>query len=358
LGSDTVSSPIPIQNLYYLFCYACNHLEEGKTLEVAGVDSPELADLFAKVLIGGLKRLKRRGVDRGYVPFEEELSVLRGRINLQGSMQLLLRRAPRIVCEFDELRHDILTNQILKATTLRLVNVIGIDKGLAHDLRLLSKLFDGVSERQLSKSLFRQVQIYRNNAFYDFLIRVCELIYESTLPERGGANYLFSDILRDEKKMAYVFQDFVRNFFRLEQSEYNVTGLQLHWDAVGDEEQLKMLPLMNTDIQLKKADRRIIIDTKFYSETLQLHKGKHSIHSINLYQLFSYLKNSEALGFPYNNAEGILLYPAVGDKITFAADIQGHLVRVCTVNLDQPWQVIQSELLDIIGISSKPNPNR
>ena len=51
---------------------------------------------------------------------------------------------------------------------------------------------------------------------------------------------------------------------------------------------------MRTDIHLESANSRTIIDTKYYSETLQLHHGKNSLRSENLYQLVSYLKNCEA----------------------------------------------------------------
>ncbi len=340
---------IPIQNLYYLFCYAWNRLEEGEVVDVAGVESPELADLFAKVLASGVKHLIRRGIDRGYVPVDEELSILRGRVNFQGSMQLFLRRAPRLRCEYDELEHDVLTNQILKATISRIIKVPELDRDLAHELRTLSKYFHDVSEPRLSKPLFRQVQIHRNNAFYDFLIRICEFIYECTLPEAGGERYRFSDILRDEQKMALVFQDFVRNFFRIEQTQYQVTPLQMRWDATSDDEHLKMLPVMRTDIHLENEDQRKIIDTKYYAEALQVHHGKSSIRSENLYQIFSYLKNAEAIGPEYQNAEGILLYPAVGENLEFGANIQGHHIRVHTVNLDQPWQTIRSDLLALVG---------
>ena len=70
--------------------------------------------------------------------------------------------------------------------------------------------------------------------------------------------------------------------------------------------------------------------------------------------MFSYLKNAEALGVPYRYAEGILLYPAVGDRIAFGADIQGHHIRICTVKLDQPWQIIRSDLLAVIGLPVAP----
>jgi 5-methylcytosine-specific restriction enzyme subunit McrC len=263
-------------------------------------------------------------------------------------MQQSIRRSPRLVCEYDELSHDILNNKIVKATIRRLINTAGLEKDNAHQLRLLLKSFEGASELHLSKHNFRQVQIHRNNAFYSFLISICELIYDSTLPEGDGENYRFSDIIRDEVKMRMVFQEFVRNFFAIE-SDFTVTPLSLRWDATSEsEEDLKLLPIMTTDIHLEKADRRIIIDTKYYKESLQEHHGKESIHSEHLYQLFSYLKNSEPRGREYLKAEGILLYPAIGEKLSVSAEIQGHPVRVCSINLDQPWQMIRTDLLEIL----------
>jgi 5-methylcytosine-specific restriction enzyme subunit McrC len=339
---------IPIQNLYFIFCYAWKRLEESKVIDVGGVDSPELFDLFATVLIAGIKHLMRRILDRGYIPFTEQLSTLRGRVQVYESMKLSLRRSPGLICEFDELSYDILHNQILKATIIRLIETVGLDKNNAHQLRIILKSFNGVRTIRLSSHTFRQVQIHRNNGFYAFLISVCELIHYATLPQQGGRGYWFSDIVRDEKKMPFVFQEFVRNFFAIE-SEFNVTPLALRWDAVSDDvESLKMLPTMATDIHLEKGQRRIIIDTKYYKEPLQEHHGKQSIHSAHLYQLFSYLKNAEARDSTYLNAEGVLLYPAVGEKLAVKVNIQGHPVQINSINLDQPWQMIRADLLGVL----------
>ncbi len=345
-----VAATIPIRNLYYLFLYAWNRFEEGRPVDVGGVDSPELVDLFGKVLAGGLKRLIRRGIRRSYVSVHEDLSRLKGRVNFAGSMEYIMRRAPRLNCEFDELELDIPENQVLKATASRLTRVVGIDKDIAHDLRLRLKSFNEISDVRLSRQLFRQVQIHRHNAFYDFLIQVCELIFEATLPEGRGGRYRFSDILNDEVEMWRVFQEFVRNFLRREQDELRVRPLEMKWDAEGPKEQLDLLPKMETDIHLKSAHRRVIIDTKFYSETLQVRRGKRSLRSGHLFQLFAYLKNSEALGPEYERAEGILLYPAVGERVDFRAMIQGHSVRVCTVNLDQEWKKIHEDLLGVVEV--------
>lgn len=341
---------IPVQNLYYLFCYAWNRLEEGRVVDVGGVESPRLVDLFAKVLVGGICHLIRRGLDRGYLSVAEEVGSLRGRILIQKSISMLARRTPRLVCQFDELDHDTLNNQILKTTLTRLIRTEGIDPDLSNQLQNLKRrAFQSVSEPQLYRQLFQQVQIHRHNAFYNFLLSICALVYESTLPEGDDNRYRFTDILRDEKKMPAVFQAFVRNFFAIEQSEYAVTPLQLSWDAIIDQDaEQRLLPTMITDIHLRSEKRRIIIDTKYYRNALQEYHEKKSIHSDNLYQIFSYLKNSEALDPAYAHAEGVLLYPAVGEKLTFRASFQGHPIQVRTINLDQPWQDIRSDLLNIL----------
>ena len=55
---------IPIQNIYYLLCYAWNNLEEKDLIDIKSIQSTNLADLFAKVLISGITHLLKRGIDR------------------------------------------------------------------------------------------------------------------------------------------------------------------------------------------------------------------------------------------------------------------------------------------------------
>lgn len=145
--------------------------------------------------------------------------------------------------------------------------------------------------------------------------------------------------------MALVFQDFVRNFLRLEQAKYDVGALQLEWDAIGDPASTSILPTMVTDIFLSNPTEKIIVDTKYYSETMQERFGKRSIHSDNLYQLFSYLKNAEARGAEYHSTKGVLLYPTVGSDLDARVFVQGHEVRAVTLNLNQPWQKVRQDIL-------------
>lgn len=69
----------------------------------------------------------------------------------------------------------------------------------------------------------------------------------------------------------------------------NVSASQIPWAV--DDDFTKMLPVMQTDIHLQKENDVLIIDAKYYSHTTQSQFNKNTIHSNNLYQIFTYVKN-------------------------------------------------------------------
>jgi 5-methylcytosine-specific restriction enzyme subunit McrC len=77
--------------------------------------------------------------------------------------------------------------------------------------------------------LFQRVQLGRNNRHYDLLLRICSLILDSLLPGEGAGRTRFADILADEVRMSTVFEAFVRNFYRSEQSAFRVGADHLAW---------------------------------------------------------------------------------------------------------------------------------
>jgi 5-methylcytosine-specific restriction enzyme subunit McrC len=110
------ASPIPIENIYYLLCYAWDKLEQGRFVDVSRLKSTELVDLFAAVLIQGVERLAKRGLERTYTTREEEFPGIRGRVDLLQTERRLLRKHGRAACRYDELSANSLPNQIIKST--------------------------------------------------------------------------------------------------------------------------------------------------------------------------------------------------------------------------------------------------
>lgn len=340
---------IPIENIYYLFCYAWKRFDEARSIPLGADKSPDLPNLLGRVLLHGTRTLLRRGLDRNYQDCSDEISTVRGRIELGASLSLQARSIRRLVCEFDELSHDLLHNQIIKASLRRLARGRTIEPELALHLMQTAQRMAGVSDIWLERSAFARVQLHRNNAYYDLILKVAELAFDCLLPVDQGSGYAFHDVLRDETKMAMVFQDFVRNFYRAEQTDLAVLPLTIYWD--GEEVATSgtgRLPNMITDIYLKSTSRRLIIDTKYYANALQRGRyGSDSFQSGNLYQLFAYLKNAAADPL-FVGCEGMLLYPMNGTALRETYRIQGHLITIATIDLGQPWSAISDDLLSLI----------
>lgn len=345
-----MAAQVPVRNLYYLFCYAWNRFHEGQAAEVGATESPDLPNLFAKVLINATHNLLRRGLDRGYVRIQDDVPCLRGRVVFGETLKRNLLRQAKAHCAFDELRHDILHNQILKTTIERLAHLDQTETELRNALKRLFRALEYVGTIRLSKRAFRRVQLHRNNAFYDLALKVCALVYDALLPEQGTGRFRFVDILYDERKMGLVFQDFVRNFYRLEQCDFSVGSDRIRWDAAAeDAHHLGLLPSMFTDASLRSKDRTIVIETKYYRDTMQEHHGRETLRSENLFQLYAYLKNLEVNGGPDAEAEGILLYPTVTRELDARYTVQGHRLRVVTLNLNQEWRGIHDDLIALIN---------
>ena len=343
-----MASEIPIRNIYYLLCYSWNRLNEGALVDVSGIDSSELIDLFATVLISGTNHLIRRGLHQGYIIHKQDLSTIRGRIDVAHSTCRLLTKHGKAHCIYDELSVNTLPNQIIKSTLRILAGAPRLDLELRGKIHRLIRNLHGIADVPLNKFQFRKIQLHSNNRFYKFLLNICEMVQASWLVDEKTGQYKFRDFIRDDKAMARLFESFILNFYKLHFDDYDVRKERIQWVAQsGTDPGLKYLPGMETDISIRNIERTLIIDAKYYSTTLQTYYDKESIHSSNLYQLFAYLKNLEARGGNDAKATGMLLYPVVNKKLREKYEISGHEINICTLDLSRDWTEIRDELLEL-----------
>lgn len=340
---------IPIQNLYYLLCYSWNRLAEAELVDVSGIDSVRQVDLFAFVLTRGTRHLLRRGLERGYQVHSETIPGIRGRIDIATTARRALPAQGLAHCQFDELTSNTIANQILRSTLYHLARVKELDGGLRKQLNTLYRELDGIDCVPLSKSIFRKVQLHSNSRFYKLLLSICELVTDSLMIDQNDGSYRFRDFLRDERRMARVYEEFLLNFYRTERPDLSVRKEKITWASEGTAaENLAYLPSMETDISIRGLDQTLIIDAKYYKDTLTNYFDTERVHSTNLYQLFAYLKNLEARGGQDSKSEGMLLYPVVNKRVRLEYQLHGHRVRICTVDLNRHWSEINGELLQLI----------
>lgn len=343
---------IPIENIYYLLCYAWNKLEEKDRVNVSIDDKTELLDLFAKILINGTKILLKRGIDRSYIDFTDEIAGVKGKVQISQTLKSNILFKQRTICTFDTFSSNILTNRILVSTIYSLSRTKGLDKDLKKELITLQRMFSEVDLIQINNSLFSQIKLNRNNRFYGFLMNVCQIIYENTLPSEEQGSYKFTDFTRDENKMNQLFEAFIRNFYKIEQSKYNIVKKEtIYWQFKNEERDgFQFVPKMETDITLENNSEKIIIDAKYYRETMVINYDKEKIKSNNLYQLFSYLLNQEDNTPKTVNAKGILLYPTIEKEYDLQYKYKTHTIEIRTINLNSNWKLISNRLKKIIDL--------
>jgi 5-methylcytosine-specific restriction enzyme subunit McrC len=339
---------IPIQNVYRLLLYAWNLVGEREAVNVNEEGYAELHDLFAHVLAQAVGTLLTRGLDRGYVPRDDSVQGVRGKLDMGATIKHAELASARTRCRFDDLEYDVLHNRIIKATLRQLQLIETLHPKNRSSVRKLEQKLDAVQDVMITSQDFRQVQLHGNNRRYEFAIEICRLIHEHLMIDERSGGLRFRQYTATQQAMGTLFQSFIRNFYRVEQSRFKREESNLVWHGkVGTEADLRKLPRMECDIVLKGADRRIIIDTKFYEHALVGRGQEKRVIAAHLYQIMAYVQNRSAShgGAPH---EGMLLYPVVQEPFGFDYRLLGHRVQVRSVDLAQPWPEIRRSLLDLL----------
>ena len=338
---------IRVQNIYHMLAYAFQVLREQGYRDVATEEFPNTAELCAAILICGTNSQVKRGLGREYIDRTSALSTLRGKFEMTDSLKTrsVLRR--QMVCSYDEFSIDTPMNRILKATIMLLLRS-NTSKERKRKLKRLLAYFGDVSDVDLA-TVNWQMRFNRNNQTYRMLITVCWLVAKGLLQTQEDGTTRFSDFL-DDQRMSRLYEKFILEYFKREHPELDVGAPHINWaldDGIDD-----MLPTMRIDILLSLAETTLNIDAKYYSNVMQHQYDTYSIHSHNLYQIFTYVKNREAelarADVPHE-VSGMLLYARTDEKIQpdVVYKMSGNQISVRTIDLDVPFEDIRKQLDEI-----------
>ena len=103
-----------------MLSYAFTTLKQGEYEDVAAEEFENMHNLFAAILAKGISRQLKQGLYREYLNRKEDIAVVRGKINMPGTIRNQLSRKQQLTCEYDELSENNLLNQILKTTVMLL----------------------------------------------------------------------------------------------------------------------------------------------------------------------------------------------------------------------------------------------
>jgi 5-methylcytosine-specific restriction enzyme subunit McrC len=309
----TIDKGILIKNVYYMLSYAFQVLKQSNYDEIASEEFDHIHDLFATILAKGIAQQLKQGLYREYIGKSNNLSVLRGKLNMQENIRNRLQRKQKLFCEYDELSTNNVLNQILKTTAHRLLQQPTVKTEHKAELRKRMLFFHDVDEIEPSNIHWNNLRYQRNNQSYRMLLHICYFILDGLLLSTEKGEYRMATFL-DDTKMSQLFEKFVLEYYRYHHPELKASSSHIAWNI--DEGIIEFLPIMKSDIMLKQGDSTLIIDTKYYSKTMQVHHqfDSHKIHSNNLYQIFTYVKNQDTNNT--GNVAGMLLYAKTEEDIT------------------------------------------
>lgn len=331
-----------------MLAYAFSALKQSSIEKVGGEDFDNIHNLFAAILANGIGQQLKRGLHREYILREDNLSVVRGKINLPGTIKNRILCTHKIACEFDELSENNIFNQILKTTVCLLIKSKEVKAKYKNDLKQKMLFFSNVDELDPWIINWSQLRFQRNNQTYRLMISLCQFILQGMLLNKDSGEQKLASFI-DEQQMCRLYEKFILEYYRRHYSELNANASQIPW-ALDDDCQT-MLPTMQSDITLTFGKKTLIIDAKYYGKNLQSQYDKRTIHSGNLYQIFTYVKNKTLQeGFTDHEVSGLLLYARTADEIQPDSDfsMSGNKISVKTLDLNQPFEII-SEQLDTIA---------
>jgi len=338
-----------------MLAYAFRVLNEKGYGKIATENFNHMAELCAAILSKGISNQIKRGLGREYIRKRDSLSSPHGKMNITASVKQQSLLQKRLICEFDEFSENAYMNQILKTTAWVLIRSADVSFERKRALKKLMLYFQKIDILEPQVICWSGICYHRNNATYKMLINICYLVIHGLLLSEQTGEQKLSEYA-DDQSMHRLYEKFILEYYRYHYPELKASSSYIEWDMEGN--MINFLPAMKTDITLQYKNDVLIIDAKYYQKTMQLNTlyDSRTLHSHNLYQIFTYVKNKEAK--TVGAVSGALLYAKTDEVITPNEDyvISGNRISIKTLDLNADFSAIKMQLDELVGkfFSMKP----
>lgn len=332
-----------------MLSYAFQILQEKGYSNIATEDFDNAAELFSAILSKGISLQLKRGLNKDYIEVREPLSAIKGKIDISDSIKTRSVMKSQLICSYDEFSENSYFNKILKTTVLLLLKA-DISKSRKKELKNLMMYFSNVDVLDIH-NIDWHIRYNKNNQSYHLLLSICNLVIKGLLQTQHNGTSKLMNFL-DEQNECRLYEKFILEYYRKHFPQISANAEQIPWqldDGVKD-----MLPIMQSDIMLKKGNTVLIIDAKYYSHTTQSRFDSHTLHSANLYQVFTYVKNKEyELREKEHKVSGMLLYARTDEEVqpNNTYYMSGNRIDVRTLDLNLQFSDIALQLDNIAKIA-------
>ncbi|MEH2163740.1 MAG: restriction endonuclease [Nostoc sp.] len=328
-----INPKVPIQNLFGMLEYAYK-LKGFRFLEGL-MDCESLKDFYnnlAQILAHKVLERCRKGLYRTYLPKTQQLSYVRGRLDVQQVIQKPWN--VKLKCDYEKHTADVKENQIL-AWTLYIIGRSNLcSERVSPTIRKAYHALQGLITLQpcSAKDCIRR-QYNRLNEDYRLLHILCRFFLENSSPIHEMGNYKTLPFLVD---MAYLYELFVAELLQ-KNAPQGYFFKQQHSIKISQNRHFS-IDILLCDAATGKTIA--VLDTKY--------KVPEQAENIDIHQMISYANTTKC-------TQAYLIYPK---NLTQPLDIQSDKIRVRSLtfclddNLDRAGQTFLKNLFLLISQNS------
>ncbi len=311
-----------------------------------------LLEIFIENYIKEIKKIIRGGLKSQYVDKQENLNFLKGKIVNSLNIKHNHSNKAKFFCAYDEFSDNMVYNQLIKSTLLKLNRISKSHYNRTSILQLLNH-FDPVKESMDFMSDFRKVS--GSNRLF--------LNYEQAISwsEVFLMNKSFTNFSGNSKNMAIlfpmerIFEDYVGHLMKTYADGHEIKTQDKSYYLVSNHKDKNKFRLKPDIVATNEINNeQIIFDTKWKLLDVSKEKKNYNISQSDMYQLYAYGKKYDLKNGLSKEPRLVLLYPSNPDFQKPLEDFiyEGELVlSVLPFNLKNSLSKIdeQKELNNILA---------
>ncbi|MEJ8476655.1 McrC family protein [Roseibium algae] len=289
------------KRLIHMLAVALNlKLDLGSLTELAW-QRETLLEILIRIFCDKLTEAVRKGMPRRYVEQEDDLSALRGRLDVARQFTRHAVNPSRLACRFDVLSEDTSLNRIMKAAVSYLSRM-SRSSGNQQRLRELAFVYAEIADISPSTLRWDDVVIDRTNRRWRELLSMAKLFLEGRYQTTtGGAGHGTALLF----EMNTLFEEYVGRLTSRALQGTNLT-VTLQGGLVSClelEEPRRELFQTKPDILIRRNGKVThVIDTKWKKLSSRIDDPKQGVSQADIYQMMAY-------GQLYRAPRLTLLYP-------------------------------------------------
>ena len=277
---------------------------EGKVFSSASLnaDKMNLYEIFIRMFLEQTWILVKRGIKSDYIGTEENLSVFKGKLDVNKHIVRNVAHKERFYMAYDEYQVNRPENKLIKSTLLKLLRLTKNTEN-SRSIRQLLYSFEMVEESSNFEKDFSKVTLTRGMQDYELLIQWARIFlmnksFTTFSGKNAGKALLFP--------MEQVFEAFVAKqvktiFDRQSYGAVRTTAQDFGYYLFDEPKKFRLRPDLVVRNNLDPVHKLVIMDTKWKNLNSNM-SSNYGISQSDMYQMYAYSKK-------YNTPEIWLIYP-------------------------------------------------